>query len=218
MEWKPGCPIWIVEDGSPNAEKNRQKVLEKLVTEDYKLLPSEDMVKSWHSTMFEDIAPCKDYLGHFRDKELTTYCLQDYDVIIGDYRGTPYGQVLDDVAAFFRVFNNELAAIEKTLPFDTDRELTTWEVTKIVKLAALVHGEWVRIHPFANGNGRTARLLANYVLVRYGFGPALAIRPRPSGEYGRAAHDSMNKDHRRMENLIWHLLAESYISKEKDNN
>jgi hypothetical protein len=27
-------------------------------------------------------------------------------------------------------------------------------------LAAILHGEWVRIHPFANGNGRTARLWA----------------------------------------------------------
>ena len=84
----------------------------------------------------------------------------------------------------------------------------------VVELAAWAHGEWVRIHPFANGNGRTARLLANYVLVRFGFGPALTIRPRPDQPYGEAARSSMKEgDHRLMEVVIWQLLAESYGQK-----
>jgi fido (protein-threonine AMPylation protein) len=210
MEWKPGCPEWIVEDGSPNAERNRLIVLEKLVKDDYKNLPSADMVKSWHRTMFEDIAPCKDYLGQFRDKDQTSYCLRDYEVMIGDHRGTPSSQVLNEVESYFGAFNDKLARIEKKLPFNTNQPPTSSEVAMIVKLTAWVHGEWVRIHPFANGNGRTARLLANYVLVRFGFGPALAIRPRPGGDYGRAAHESMQRKHRLMENLIWQLLAQSY--------
>lgn len=28
-------------------------------------------------------------------------------------------------------------------------------VAAIVRLCACAHGEWIRIHPFANGNGRT---------------------------------------------------------------
>ena len=81
----------------------------------------------------------------------------------------------------------------------------------VVVLAAWEHGEWVRIHPFANGNGRTARLLANYTLVRFGFGPALSIRPRPDQPYGKAARLSMEKgDHTLMERVIWESLARSY--------
>lgn len=38
------------------------------------------------------------------------------------------------------------------------------------------HRELVAVHPFNDGNGRTARLLMNLVLVRAGY-PAIAIRP-----------------------------------------
>lgn len=51
----------------------------------------------------------------------------------------------------------------------------------------------------------------DYVLVRYGFGPALQIRPRPGEPYGLAARGSMaTGDHRAMEVVIWLVLARSY--------
>lgn len=37
--------------------------------------------------------------------------------------------------------------------------------------ASWVHAEFVRIHPFIDGNGRTSRLLLNYVLMSRGFLP-----------------------------------------------
>lgn len=40
-----------------------------------------------------------------------------------------------------------------------------------VELAAWTHAEFVRIHPFADGNGRTSRLLMNYQLLKNGFLP-----------------------------------------------
>lgn len=40
-----------------------------------------------------------------------------------------------------------------------------------VELAAWTHAEFVRIHPFADGNGRTSRLLMNYQLLSRGFLP-----------------------------------------------
>lgn len=40
-----------------------------------------------------------------------------------------------------------------------------------VQLAALFHYRFVRIHPFDDSNGRTARLMMNYILVRNGFVP-----------------------------------------------
>lgn len=40
-----------------------------------------------------------------------------------------------------------------------------------VELAAWTHAEFVRIHPFADGNGRTSRLLMNYQLLSKGFLP-----------------------------------------------
>lgn len=40
-----------------------------------------------------------------------------------------------------------------------------------IELAAWVHAEFVRIHPFPDGNGRTARLIMNYQLMSGGFLP-----------------------------------------------
>ena len=40
-----------------------------------------------------------------------------------------------------------------------------------VTLAAWTHAEFVRIHPFIDGNGRTSRLLMNYQLLLRGFLP-----------------------------------------------
>lgn len=40
-----------------------------------------------------------------------------------------------------------------------------------IALAAWTHAEFVRIHPFIDGNGRTSRLLMNYQLIANGFMP-----------------------------------------------
>jgi len=40
-----------------------------------------------------------------------------------------------------------------------------------VELAAWTHAEFVKIHPFADGNGRTSRLIMNYQLLAHGFLP-----------------------------------------------
>jgi Fic family protein len=47
-----------------------------------------------------------------------------------------------------------------------------------VKRAALAHFRLVHIHPFVDGNGRTARLLMNLILIREGYPPAVIRRER----------------------------------------
>lgn len=52
----------------------------------------------------------------------------------------------------------------------------TWKGKELnqIELAAWTHAEFVRIHPFLGGNGRTSRLLMNYQLLANGF-PAVSI-------------------------------------------
>lgn len=45
-----------------------------------------------------------------------------------------------------------------------------------VELAAVAHHRLVSIHPFLDGNGRTARLVMNLVLLRAGYPPAIIAR------------------------------------------
>lgn len=49
------------------------------------------------------------------------------------------------------------------LPYKTD--------LNAIELAAWTHAEFVRIHPFTDGNGRTSRMIMNYQLLSNGFLP-----------------------------------------------
>ncbi len=49
------------------------------------------------------------------------------------------------------------------LPYRTD--------LNAIELAAWTHAEFVRIHPFTDGNGRTSRMIMNYQLLSNGFLP-----------------------------------------------
>ncbi|WP_010261900.1 Fic family protein [Treponema primitia] len=45
----------------------------------------------------------------------------------------------------------------------------------VIELAAWVHYKLVYIHPFIDGNGRTARLLMNLILITHGYPPAVIL-------------------------------------------
>jgi cell filamentation protein, protein adenylyltransferase len=46
----------------------------------------------------------------------------------------------------------------------------------IIEYAAEAHFKLVDIHPFVDGNGRTARLLMNLIFMKYGFPPAVVLK------------------------------------------
>ncbi len=59
---------------------------------------------------------------------------------------------------------------------------------KPIELAAWTHAEFVRIHPFIDGNGRTARLIMNYQLMMNGFLP-ISIAKENRLEYYNALEE-----------------------------
>ena len=60
-----------------------------------------------------------------------------------------------------------------------------------VEFSAIIHRELVTIHPFIDGNGRTARLLMNLALIQAGY-PLAIIPPVLRREY----LDTLNKTHK----------------------
>ncbi len=79
----------------------------------------------------------------------------------------------------FRQVKNFFAA----LPYRTD--LNT------IELAALTHAEFVKIHPFVDGNGRTSRMIMNYQLMAGGFLP-VSIAKEDRLEYFEALSASIH--------------------------
>ncbi len=76
------------------------------------------------------------------------------------------------------------------------------------------HFQLVAIHPFADGNGRTARLLMNLLLLRQGY-PPVAVRPQDRKTYlDTLEHGSMREDlkpfqifmHRRLDETLAEYL------------
>lgn len=61
--------------------------------------------------------------------------------------------------------------------------------------AILAHLKFVSIHPFVDGNGRTARLLMNAILLKYGYAPII-IRPADRKKYLSAIelYQTTNRD------------------------
>lgn len=160
--------------------------------------PALTLAHAWHRAIYQGVSsvPGTSYLGQPRggaDPDL-----RDYEVVLAD-RAT--GQVvaagvsaalvhraLEEFESALRTAIDRMDAVVAPGRVPADRHA----LLAVVELAALAHGEWVRIHPYANGNGRTARTWSNWVATRYGLPPFVRIKPRPDGLlYAQAAHASM---------------------------
>jgi len=73
-----------------------------------------------------------------------------------------------------------------------------------VELAAIFHHKLVYIHPFFDGNGRTARLIMNILLMKHGY-PLTIILKNDRPKYYRALSEADNKDYK----LIVRLVAQA---------
>ena len=63
-----------------------------------------------------------------------------------------------------------------------------------IELAAWTHAEFVRIHPFVDGNGRTSRLLMNYQLLINGYLPVSVAKENRLDYYNALEQYAVNGD------------------------
>ena len=66
----------------------------------------------------------------------------------------------------------------------------TWKDYHPIIRAAFLHEVFIKIHPFADGNGRTARLLMNFEAIKNGYTPII-IKKTQRSEY----YDALDKAH-----------------------
>lgn len=104
-----------------------------------------------------------------------------YKINVGVYKSRP-NSVITPTGEIF-----DYASPEETPSLMND--LVEWYRTeeekgklKVEELAALFHYRYIRIHPFEDGNGRIARLLVNYILLRHHY-PMLVIRSDDRNNY-----------------------------------
>lgn len=193
-------------DGTPADEsliqRNLDGLLRALIADaQRRVLPSVEMARTWHRRMLVGVSvPIPYFRGGIRDSNPAEPELIDYPVGIigptGVVAAVPAANVWSELAKFEVDFRQRLSLTDEAHP-DLAHAISTGTVENVLELCGWVHGEWVRIHPFVNGNGRVARLLANWVALRYGLPAFVRLRPRPAGAtYASAAERSMRGDHR----------------------
>ena len=133
-----------------------------------------------------------------------TYALEVKGKLFGnDWRSNEYEQfqLVDNNAAGDTVFGNhqQLVAQVPGLMEATAKAVKSASVHPMI-VSARFHGYFEYLHPFRDGNGRTGRLLSNFILLSNGL-PELIIRKEWREEYVAALRA------KRTEGTDEHLIA-----------
>lgn len=102
------------------------------------------------------------------------------------------------------IFPNSLKVPELMADFATG--LQNQNVHPVIH-AAHAHYQFVAIHPFIDGNGRTARLLMNFLLLQAGY-PAALIPVNERAAYYSALEQANNSDLLAFESLVIRRVTE----------
>ena len=175
--------------------------------------PSLALAQGWHRAVYADIPlPVPYYAGEIRDSDGRFPELIDYEVQIGQARGVTAAQVPAELADLETRARNAVIGPDRAISIGQS-PATPIELRAVLLLAANLHGEWVRIHPFANGNGRIARLWVIWVAARYGLPPFIRLKPRPAGiSYAAAALASMSRQHALMTAVLAEMLNDYLLN------
>jgi hypothetical protein len=120
------------------------------------------------------------------------------EVSVGSQRAVESALVPAELSVFEAAMREMVAPLDTAIPVG-ESPVDVAQLRSVLTLCAYAHGEWVRIHPFANGNGRIARIWSNWCALRYGLPPFVRLKPRPQGTlYATAAALSMRGDHQAM--------------------
>ena len=138
---------------------------------------SVELARGWHEDIMDGLqVPELRFVGAFRGEA----GLEDVGVGIGEHDGTAPGQVSAELQEFENHLVRAIEYLDGLIPAGQGPDANTLQA--VLDVCAFAHAEWIRIHPFANGNGRTGRLWANLVAMRYGLPPFVRLRPRPEGD------------------------------------
>lgn len=120
--------------------------------------------------------------------------------------------IQDEFAGVYRMENVIISGTPHTPPDYIQvpaamHEWLEWVVARSADLhpiakAALIHNEFVKIHPFVDGNGRTARLLLNLELMKAGYPPIVIEKEQRLAYYESLDEAHMTGDSAAFLNLV----------------
>jgi len=154
----------------------------------------------------EDLIANKEPLSAWNIKNIHALILKEIDnTNAGKYRSE---NVVISGAKHIPPKHYEIGDLMQKLMVEYQNE---WKEFHPVVRATLIHGEFVKIHPFIDGNGRTSRLLLNFELMKNGY-PPIIIKNEARARYYDVldlAHTTMNYE------PFIELVSELVIESEK---
>ncbi len=122
----------------------------------------------------------------YKDAETTDGSPSRIKIEIGSYKTRPNHVRTATGETFHYAKPEETPAMMTALVDWFNRQEASAKLHPL-ELASLLHYRFIRIHPFDDGNGRIARLLVNYVLLRHDY-PMIVIKSDSKDDYLRALH------------------------------
>ena len=193
-------PNWDID--SAQLRENLARVLEEIIrASEQRETPTLETARRWQTLVMEGLdVPDSRFVGAFRGEP----GLENVQARVGANYGVDSANVAEELVRFEAKLQTLVTELDALLPIGQEPDAD--QLAAIVDLCAWVHAEWVRIHPFANGNGRTARLWANGLAMRYGLPPFIRLRPRPNAGYRDAGAKAMQGDWKPMAVVFRRLL------------
>jgi hypothetical protein len=178
--------------------------------------PNEALLRDWHRQSVRGVRLAEpEVAGGFRGEgppgsRLNTSLNAVRGVFGIPMLGADAARVPGLVAGFFMALEQRLDALDARVGAG---EGFAAYYRDVLVVCAWAHGEWVRIHPFADHNGSTARLMVIAVGLRYGVPLKLPGKPRNAmptpgliADYNLAAGNQMLGDDQLMVTVL-HQLA-----------
>ena len=164
-------PDW--DEDSPQLRQNLNKVLDEIVlSAQRRECPTVASARRWQSLVMKSlVAPDARFFGAFRGES----GLEKTQVRVGAQFGVDAAEVAQELLDFETMLPALIRELDAMVA--AGQEPDADQLAAVLDLCAWVHAGWERIHPFANGSGRTARLWANCIAMRYGLPPFIRLRP-----------------------------------------
>jgi Fic family protein len=206
IDYEKFCMISIVYnsskiEGCSLTETDTKVLLENNITAQGKPLTDHLMVKDHYYAFLKikEDSKIKRKLSIDFVKEINAYVMKstgslisaisgNFDTSKGDLRKA---QVYVD-KKYFPDFSKVPGLLQELIVSINDR-INSVKKDEILKLAADFHYNLVNIHPFGDGNGRTARLLMNYIQLYHGE-PLIKIFTEDRAEYIDALNETEEKE------------------------
>jgi hypothetical protein len=123
--------------------------------------PTVDLIQDWHRRMLDGVPVAEPAVaGGFRGSGPQGGRLRTYRVVVDRVEAVRPGRVRSEMSLFGRHMEEQVAALDPLIPAKAPPGRREYEV---ITLCAWAHGELIRIHPFADGNGRMARAVILWI-------------------------------------------------------